>query len=79
MPLLKHDIRNRGPLLLGRVYASGVVRTGMQEKDRAWNGIVQSPEETFIVETYCGRMVVRVVDGCDTNVLEYRVMVGYVK
>ena len=77
MSFLKHDVCNRGPLLHRGVYTSGIVRTGMQEEDGTRNGIPQGSEETIKVETSCGGVIVRILDGGDVDVLEYRVMIGY--
>jgi len=77
MSLFEHDIGDLLPLFMGGIYACRVVRAGVKEED----GLVYRGGERFEERGECKSdgwgVVVWVVDRCDADVLEDRVVVGF--
>ena len=74
--LLQHQLGKNIPLVLGRIAACGVVRTGMQHEERAILGVLDVVHEAFEVDRLGGGIVVLVEHRLQAGVTEQGDVVG---
>jgi hypothetical protein len=72
---LSHHRGNFIPLLRSRVDAGRVVRTRVQKEHRARGSTPQGGQEAREIQADCARVVVRVIHGLNTYILENSMVV----
>lgn len=77
MPPLEEDIGDGLPLILGRIYTSGVVRARMEQEHRALGCTLQGADEPIEIQTNGLGVVVAVIHRLDSDITENRVVIGY--
>lgn len=65
-----NSIRDTVPLLRGGIHTSWVVRAGVQQENRVLGGILDILDQAFVVKSNCVLVVVPVLLGLQSRVLE---------